>query len=186
MDYQLEQRLHFDLIASLWRECEHREFVPKPELHEKLVSPEFATADEVIRELANDGIDLELDAFAKTGPDFDAWKKLVNEFTEPEGFYWRYGVTRYGVEGYVRREHLDNVEREEIAKQLQREGERAMHEADQVELQLELLRPYFVAPQVTIAEAIAALKARLESGDKAERARYESIMLRGLKQRFLQ
>src|SRR5258708_33384758 len=125
MDHQLEQRLHFDLIASLWREYEHQEFVSRAELHEKLIVPEFETSDEVVRDLANAGIDLSLDAFAKTGPDFDAWKKLMNEFTEPEGFYWRYEVTRFDVEGYVRREHLTTEEREEIASQLRHEGERA-------------------------------------------------------------
>ena len=57
---------------------------------------------------------------------------------------------------------------------------------ESLNLQLELLKPYFDAGAKDTFEACEMLKARLESGDKVEQARYQDLMLRGFKQKSLQ
>lgn len=115
MDYEKEESLFFELIASLWREREVRSFVSRAELHQELVvltmdGQEYS--DELVVELAHQGIDSCLDAFAMTGPDETLWRKTKYEGDAGLPRYWRYLVERDGIPGYVKQEDLTDQERE--------------------------------------------------------------------------
>ena len=178
--------LQFEQISSLWREREGQEFVSREELHVQIAATmDFTKENEQVKELALAGVNTALDQFAKTGPNEKAFIALVVDFTEPQGLYWRYAVERDDVLGYVRVEDLAPEECDELIEKLTRESDDAIVECSELELLRELLVPYFITPTTTAGEAYAALKAKLDSGDQAERERYESFLLRGLRPEIL-
>jgi hypothetical protein len=78
-------------------------------------------------ELAHNGIDLTLDAFAKTGPDKEAFHRLAEHHEEPTS-YWRYKTERSGVVGYTPLQNLTKEELLRIREQLILEGEELMRQ----------------------------------------------------------
>jgi hypothetical protein len=146
------EQLHFELIASLWREREGLPFVSRQELHDEIAErheiPDDDEDDEdeepeddgdgmeeedcsepSIVQLAHDGIDLALDDFAKSGPDREAFHRISGHREEPSS-YWRYKIERGGVIGYAPLQNLTPEEITAIANRLQREGEEAMREGN--------------------------------------------------------
>jgi len=130
------EHLHFELIASLWRERLARLFVPRGELRRCLLdttAPDLRKVEgEVMRYLVRSGIDTQLDCFACSGPDeakFEEAKWCVGKFPAFEK-YFRYRVKREGVVGYVPESELTPTERAKLRDRLQAEGERAMREAE--------------------------------------------------------
>jgi hypothetical protein len=63
---------------------------------------------------------------------------------------------------------------------LMQEIEKRQRKVENMKLQMELLKPYFITASTTVEEAYAALKARIDSGDEAERERFEQLKRRGL------
>jgi hypothetical protein len=139
MDFGLELRLSFDLIASLWHEREARAFVSRDELHDEFARLSGLNeipdddANALLLEGAHCGIDLQLNRFAIVGPDWKAWQAISEDPYFCAERYFRYAVTREGVEGFVPRDELSPLELEKIAAQLIAEGENALGEARDLE-----------------------------------------------------
>jgi hypothetical protein len=126
VDEQTEQHLWFELIGNLWREREKKEFVSRQELHDAMYKriPAVESEGEVLTELAHGGVDLTLDAFAFYGYNEKAFSGRLNgdvdQLPAKSGLFWRYKVTRLQIVGYVRPEHLSDVEREQSERSARR------------------------------------------------------------------
>lgn len=119
-----EQELFFNRIWCHWRERISEEFVSKEILFQAVNGGTISDKLIMIRASCRADVEIALDAFAKSGPDFAAWQKLMDgaETWNAKDFYrlpplqdcglgWSYQVTRDGTMGYVRKEKLTDEER---------------------------------------------------------------------------
>jgi len=123
-------RKQFEQICVLWKRLDAMPFVPRQTLHDLLWRDIDAHSETPgTMELAHVGTDISLDAFAKSGANYEMYEAVQTNTDEPEN-YFRYRVTRNGVVGYARRDALTFSEREAISAALRRAGEKAEREAD--------------------------------------------------------
>jgi len=111
-----DEQLCFDLISRLWGERDRWIWVPRKELHGRLVELsiiDFDEDDETEWACFRSWIDFCLNSFAMSGPNELAWEEVMREgwsLNMPELFF-RYLVERNGEKGYV---HFEDLTEEEL------------------------------------------------------------------------